>query len=117
MVSVSRLYVARRSANSMSMKPCHAAALALVGWYLMVPPAIPNTHEVNKSAPLAQWTIRRTFPRNAGCENAKSRLRTQALAAQAEKDAAGRRGQRNPDSYCILCNAECVSTDDPRLAK
>ena len=99
------------------IKPRHAAALALVGWYLMVPPAIPNTGEVNKSAPLAQWTIRRTFPRNAGCENAKSRLRTQALAAQADKDAAARRGLRNSDSRCIVCNAECVSTDDARLGK
>jgi len=49
------------------MKPRHAAAPTFVGWYLMVPPAIPDTHEVNKSAPVAQWTIRRTFPRDAGC--------------------------------------------------
>jgi hypothetical protein len=27
-----------QSANSMSMKSPHAATLALVGWYLMVPP-------------------------------------------------------------------------------
>jgi|HubBroStandDraft_6_1064221.scaffolds.fasta_scaffold214846_3 hypothetical protein len=50
----------------------HAAALALVGWYLMVPPAIPGTHEVNQSAPLSQWTLRRMFPRNQGCETAKA---------------------------------------------
>lgn len=93
----------------------HAAALALVGWYLMVPPAIPNSHEVNKSAPVSQWTIRRTFPLDAGCENAKYHLRTQALAAQANKDATGRRGRMDPDLFCILCNAACVSTDDPRL--
>ena len=36
-VSISRLSVARRSANSMSMKFRHAATLALVRWYLMVP--------------------------------------------------------------------------------
>jgi hypothetical protein len=35
-VSVSHLSVARRSANSMSVNPQHAAALALVGWYRMV---------------------------------------------------------------------------------
>jgi hypothetical protein len=32
------LSVARWSGNSMSMNPRHAAALALVGWHLMVPP-------------------------------------------------------------------------------
>jgi hypothetical protein len=30
----------------------HAAALALVGWYLMVPPRIPGTGEVNQDVPL-----------------------------------------------------------------
>jgi hypothetical protein len=32
---VRQLSVARRSGNSMSMKPRHTAALALAGWYLM----------------------------------------------------------------------------------
>jgi hypothetical protein len=32
------LSVARLSANSMSMNLRHAAALAIVGWYLMIPP-------------------------------------------------------------------------------
>jgi hypothetical protein len=93
----------------------HAAALALVGWYLMVPPAIPGTGQVNQSAPLSQWTIRHLFPRNEGCEAAKSRLHQEALAAQTQNDAEARRGLRDPDSHCILCNAQCVAENDPRL--
>jgi hypothetical protein len=98
-----------------AMKLRHAAALALTGWYLMLPPTIPDSYEVNQGAPLSQWTIRNTFPRNAGCENAKYRMREQALAAQAEHSATGRRGHGNPDVFCIRCNAQCVAEDDPRL--
>ena len=35
------------------MKIRHTAALALVGWCLMIPPAIPGTYEVNQSTPLS----------------------------------------------------------------
>ena len=94
----------------------HAAALALVGWYLMVPPVIPGTGEVNQSVPLSQWTIRRRFPHNQGCEAAKARLHDQVLAAQTQTDAANpRRVERNPEVHCILCNAQCVAEDDPCL--
>jgi len=95
------------------MKLRHAVPLTLIGWYLMVPPLIPNTHEINKSAPLSQWMIRRTFPHNAGCEATKYQLRKRALAAEVEFSHHGRRG--NPDLYCIPCNAECVAIGDPRL--
>jgi hypothetical protein len=94
----------------------HAVALALVGWYLMVPPAIPGTHEVNQSVPLSQWKIRRVFPHNQGCEAARARLREQTLAAQTQADAASpHRAERNPELHCILCQAQCVDQNDPRL--
>jgi hypothetical protein len=97
------------------MRLRHAAALALTGWYLMLPPTIPNSHEVDQSAPLSQWTIRHTFPHDAGCEAAKFRVRKEALAAQAQNDATGRRGHGNPDLFCIRCHAQCVAEGDPRL--
>jgi hypothetical protein len=97
------------------MKLRHAAALSLMAWYLMVPPRIPNTGEVNKSVPLSQWIIRRSFPRNQGCEAAKDRLQKQGLANQAEVDAMGRRAPHNPEFHCVLCQAQCVADDDPRL--
>jgi hypothetical protein len=38
------------------MKPRHAAALALVGWYLMVPPPMDgNPQTPDLSAPLSKW--------------------------------------------------------------
>jgi hypothetical protein len=93
----------------------HAAALAIVGWYLMVPPAIPGTAQVDQSAPLSQWKIRRTFPHNQGCETAKARLHDAALAAQTQNDAMNPRRGGIPALHCILCQAQCVAEDDPRL--
>ena len=37
------------------MKLRHAAALALVGWYLMVPPPIGKGEMIDLKAPLAKW--------------------------------------------------------------
>jgi hypothetical protein len=93
----------------------HAVAFALVGWYLMVPPTIPGTSEVNQSALLSQWKIRRKFPHSQGARLAKARLYDQALAAQTENDAVNPRRGGIPALHCILCKAQCVAEDDPRL--
>lgn len=37
------------------MKLRHAAALALMGWYLMVPPFSRVTHRILTSAPVSKW--------------------------------------------------------------
>jgi hypothetical protein len=38
------------------MKPCHAAALALVGRYLMVPPT-KDANQIDPSVPLPKWVV------------------------------------------------------------
>ena len=81
----------------------------------MVPPMVPNTHEVNKSAPLSQWTKRHAFPKNEECEAARERLQKAGLARQANQDAVGRHRGHNPDLHCARCQAQCVADDDPRL--
>ncbi len=97
---------ARRSA-------VHVAALSLVAWYLMVPPKVPGTGQINPSAPRSQWIIRRTFPREEGCLTARDRLRTEGqnrIATKARGVSGG--GQLR---WCVGCSAECVATDDPSL--
>jgi hypothetical protein len=38
------------------MKPCHAAALALIGWYLMLPPLLSRHPLIFEThAPLSRW--------------------------------------------------------------
>jgi hypothetical protein len=89
------------------------AALSLFGWYLMVPPRIPGTGQINQSAPRSQWIIRRTFPHQEGCLAARDRLRTDGRNRIATK-ARGRAGSGQL-RWCIECSAQCVSADDPSL--
>ena len=82
------------------MKIGHAAALALVGWYLVTPPwqKGKNAVEEKLDAPLSKWIQSHAFDSAAECEA----LREQVIKAQ--KDAG------------ISVTAErCVASDDPRL--
>ena len=40
-----------------NMNPRHGAALALVGWYLMMPPVNPTTNIEITDAPISKWII------------------------------------------------------------
>ena len=57
------------------MNLCHGAALALVGWYLMLPPLAdevkpPIPHRtVASSAPLSQWCLVQRFDTAEKCES------------------------------------------------
>jgi hypothetical protein len=42
------------------MKPRHAVTLALVGWYLMVPPT-EDANQIDPSVPLPKWVVLRAF--------------------------------------------------------
>jgi hypothetical protein len=71
-----------------------AVALALLGWYLMMPPQTRfwwiGGQRSDTAAPLNRWTNQQSFDRAEKCETA--RLATQVQAG-----------------------AVCVATDDPRL--
>jgi hypothetical protein len=85
------------------MKFRHAAALTLVGWYLMIPPIFQN-QEPDKDAPLAQWKTIDTYQTGAGCRDELAKL-TALVAGNINYSAIQRR----------TLDAECVSADDPRL--
>jgi len=56
------------------MKPRHAGAFALVGWYLMLPPLI-GSSGVATQAPLTQWRATgQSYPSEEQCEQAKQDL-------------------------------------------
>jgi hypothetical protein len=79
------------------MKPRHAAALALVGWYLMVPPS----EHVN--LPISRWNHIASFDTADKCE---------ADRVNSEK------GNRDdPAKHKLILLSECIASDDPRLAK
>lgn len=102
----------------------HSAALALVGWYLMVPPSTPagltnpDATLINGSAPIAQWFIRSSYDSAQDCETAK--MSGMLAALQIIKDTEKFKVMREKDPYLALdtiekATAQCVSTDDPRL--
>ena len=99
------------------MKLRHAAALALVGWYLMAPPIhlensktdgqhTMSTFSVDPNAPLREWkqVQAQEFDSEADCR------RTISNGCHREIEANGPSYLEGP-----LCGAVCVSTDDPRL--
>ena len=91
-------------AHTRPMKFCHAAALALVGWYLLLPRTSRDFPQGNLDAPLTEWTKRPvTYRTQDECEHDldKQRRLTNARNRQV--------------SLNYLANAQCVSSDDPRL--
>jgi hypothetical protein len=82
-----------------AMKPRHAAALALVGWYLLMPPLRGAGHP-DDQAPISAWTVFRKFDSTAACQEWKYRLETRARKT----------GKYGPRPVFM-----CVASDDPRL--
>jgi hypothetical protein len=99
----------------------HAAALALVGWYLMTPPLVkcsqgpqdvcPNIACVScladSQAPLREW---KRVPDTQEFEYKTDCQRAISDECHSEVDADGA-------SYLKgnLCGADCIAADDPRL--
>jgi hypothetical protein len=58
------------------MKLRHASTLALVGWYLMIPPWSRDNHAPISGAPMSQWQIEDSFDSADNCRNAKTSQET-----------------------------------------
>ncbi|MFZ0890081.1 MAG: hypothetical protein WA005_16675 [Candidatus Binataceae bacterium] len=105
----------------------HAAALALVGWYLMTPPTVPFPGQVgiraetlmksgrwwtDVNAPLSHWQIAESFDSAEDCEDMKSKM---------VRDFTRHEGADHPSSsykaaYRVAeSQAQCIASDDPRL--
>jgi hypothetical protein len=86
------------------MKPRHAAALALVGWYLMMPPIDPASRfgsgateqQADLKAPLYAWWITDTFDDLDQCKA--------AIASMTPKTTGG-----------YWSHIQCISSEDLRL--
>jgi hypothetical protein len=77
------------------MKRSHVVAIALIGWYLMLPPPSPSNQRM-VFAPLSLWKTIDEFDSKAQCED----IRRQLIA-------------RMPGTE--IDTARCVSGDDPDL--
>ncbi len=114
------------------MKPRHAAALALVGWYLMTPPPQKLGDNADNLS-FGRWGIQQSFDSATACERARK-----LTISRASKQPVNAEGQTKEDvnmvnkmvakyvspsmsptpfkATAINPNlaAVCISTDDPR---
>jgi hypothetical protein len=115
------------------MKARHAAALALIGWYLMVPlQTIRNQRwAIDRDAPLSKWEINGSFDSVKECQREKiaqsEEVRKEAL--KAVKEISGSEFSQGFSAaippWAVMADliwqqsgaAVCVATDDPRLNK
>ena len=95
----------RRRATSRGMNGRYIAALALHGWYWMIPPAPRNTADPN--APLGVSTLLGTFDSAIECRQA-------AYAGEREMENHGAGSKLRAEMYQGWV---CIASDDPRLAK
>jgi hypothetical protein len=91
------------------MNPSHAAALALVGWYLMVPPFDAN------QTPLGKWHIVKVLDSAKQCQSERD-----SLVFTAEQELKSNRGlaydtKSKGTEYFDATAAQCIATHDPRL--
>jgi hypothetical protein len=98
------------------MKLRHVAALALVGWYLMLAPPYQDSSGhvgLGYGAPLSKWINLRAFETADQCEVykpiARKSLKSQ-IDAQSNKTA-----DYWPEVFGSFATTQCVATDDPRL--
>jgi hypothetical protein len=102
------------------MKLCHAAALAMFAWYLMIPPiGIDDT--VVTSAPLSSWRHGVRFDSEKACDDSlKDAIEDPMTVAEYQAATkATRKAKMHPLSRAQMikrtAESKCVAADDPRL--
>jgi hypothetical protein len=98
------------------MKSRHAAALALVGWYLISPQILWKGHQCKArlELPIARWNRSEiVFSSDSECEDARSRILNDFTA----EGIIGRR-MREPartEYVTAITSTFCARSDDPHL--
>ncbi len=88
------------------MKPRHAAALALVGWYLMLPPI---TGVIDPDSPRHHypgWTMIAEFKSEDDCNIAQSKLLAQAIRHSLDYPVDQAARDENEKKFAARCVSE-----------
>lgn len=97
--------------NWLSMKPHHAAAIALVGWYLMLPPSGSSPAgviSVRIDAPMSEWSNFAAYDTASACEKERLAYQSQRLnTADHPREAAAAKWSFD--------SSLCIASDDPRI--
>ena len=105
------------------MKSRHAAVLALVGWYLMVPPWESCNGALSggpcNRPPLVKWRIAQPYDSLSKCEEVKAEWLEKGKMYLAESEVRNRsrtsRMRLDEADATKDMLATCVASDDPRL--
>jgi hypothetical protein len=93
------------------MKRRHIAALALVGWYLMVPPPSHTvSFGVDTEAPLGAWNVMKSFDKAEGCEDFRSRIQEKT-----KTNAVVQPSNTKQQYATAMLYSQCIASDDSRL--
>jgi hypothetical protein len=100
-------------------KSRHFAALAFVGWYLMMPPdSAKIPHDVDPDVPISRWINVTSFPDQDSCEKALANLQNN-FQDPIELDKTGKLKRLDKNDAALgkarAINAACVASDDWRL--
>ena len=91
------------------MRLRHTTALALVAWYLMLPPI--SLRGVDVSAPLPKWTMYQDYDSFLSCTVAETELHNRGW-----KDSSATPPLQFPRAQLEqFAAADCVVSNDPRL--
>jgi hypothetical protein len=97
------------------MKLRHAAALALVGWYLLGPPQRGESANFDTDAPLSKWKVINSFDNLGACEQGRI-IEQGRWYDRAARDTPGTKDAiKDAIMLILLDSAKCVASDDPRL--
>src|ERR1700722_8703631 len=102
------------------MKRLHVAALAIVLWYLMIPP-IGADNKIDPHAPLSQWRRGVGFESQKQCDDSlKDAIQNPMTPAEYQAAAkATRKAKMKPLTMSEMtkrtAESQCVAGDDPRL--
>ena len=89
----------------------HAASLALVGWYLMIPPHLQTSSlQVDRDAPISRWKHYRSFDSATECEATLERLRRDVRKIRTDNPATTLDSEAAQEMM-----GKCIASDDSRL--
>lgn len=90
----------------------HAAALVLVGWYLIVPPSAFKVSDLASGLePLWQWLQIGSFDSANACEQGR-RMMIDKFMADLQRDSGDATAVHGFDAFYY---SQCLASDDPRL--
>jgi hypothetical protein len=101
----------RTSGTTYRMRLRHAAALALVGWYLMLPPVNQDTASVDSKAAVVHWTkLDGKYETEKACAKALSDHNPLIEAIDGSGYARAKKVQAE-----LVSDAQCIDENDPRF--